>query len=180
MNQSKIAVRYAKALFEIALEKKQLEEIKKDIETVASVTQQADIQLMLESPVIKASKKKQLFSEIFTGKIQDISVKFILMITDNRREMHISAICRDFIEQYRNYKGIKAAKVITALPIDSKLKNEISKVISEVFKTDVELTAAENESIIGGFIIRVGDKQIDASVANKLNIIKREFLKRTV
>ena len=180
MNQSKIAVRYAKALFEIALEKKQLEEIKKDIEIVVSVTQQADIQLMLESPVIKASKKKQLLSEVFTGKIQDISLKFLLMITDNKREMHIAAICRNFIEQYRNYKGIKAAKVITALPIDSTLKKEIGKVISEVFKTDVELTTADNESIIGGFIVRVGDQQIDASVSNKLNNIKREFLKKTV
>lgn len=180
MNQSKIAVRYAKALFEIALEKKQLEEIKKDIEIVASVTHQVDIQLMLESPVIKTSKKKQLLSKLFTGNIQEISLKFVLMITDNKREMHISAICRNFIEQYRKHKGIKAAKVITASPIDDTLKNEISKVISEVFKTDVELTTDENESIIGGFIIRVGDQQIDASVSHKLDSIKREFLKKTV
>ena len=180
MNQSKIAVRYAKSFFEIALEKKQLDKLKNDIESIASVTQQPDIQLMLESPVIKASKKKQLLTEIFKGKIEDISLKFLLMITDNKREMHISAICRNFIQQYHRYKGIKVAKVITASAIDSALQSKISKVISEVFKTDIELTAIEDESILGGFIIRVGDQQIDASVSHKLDNIKREFLSKTI
>ena len=180
MNQSKIAVRYAKALFEIALEKKQLEKIKEDVETIVSVTQQADVLYVLESPVIKSSKKKQLFTDIFTGKVQELSLKFVLMITDNKREMHISDICRNFIDQYRKHKGVKAAKIVTSSAIDSALKKKISKVISEVFNTDIELTTSEDESIIGGFIIRVGDEQIDASVSNKLGNIKREFLKKTV
>ena len=74
---------------------------------------------------------------------------------------------------------LQKIKPLTTAQEDT-LKNEIGKVISEVFKTDVELTTDENESIIGGFIIRVGDQQIDASVSHKLDSIKREFLKKTV
>ncbi len=180
MNESKIAVRYAKAFFELGLEKNQLDKLKKDIETIASAINQHDIQLLLESPVVKTSKKKILFTKIFKGNIQELSLNFILMITDNKREMHIPAICRNFIDKYRNHKGIKAAKVTTAFAIDDLLKKQIAKVISEVFKSEVELTTAENSDLIGGFVLRVGDQQIDASVSSKLNKIKRELIMKTV
>jgi len=180
MNHSKIAVRYAKAFFEIALERDELDNLKKDIEVVISVTQQSDVKLMLENPVIRTSQKKQLIKKIFADNITEITIDFILMITDNKREMHISDICRNFITQYREFKNIKFAKVTTASAITETLKKKINKIISEVFKTDVELTTAENKNIIGGFVLRVGDKQIDASVSTKLNNIKREFLKKTV
>ena len=180
MNQSKIAVRYAKAFFELALEKNQLEKLKKDIDTIAAASVQQYIQLLLESPVVKTSKKKKLLASIFKEKIENMSLNFLLMIADNKREMHIPAICRNFIDKYRKYKGIKAAKVTTALDIDDDLKKQISKVITDVFNSEVELTTAENTELIGGFILRVGDQQIDASVSTKLKKIKREFLSKTV
>jgi len=180
MNQSKIAVRYAKAFFELAQDKNQLDKVKIDIEIIATACSQNEVQLLLESPVVKTSKKKSLLAEIFTGKLQELTLSFLLMIAQNKREVHIPMICLDFIEQYRSFKGIKAAKVTTASPIDSALQKQISKVISEVFKTDVELTTDENAELIGGFILRVGDEQIDASVSTKLGKLKREFLDRTI
>jgi len=180
MNHSKIAVRYAKALFELARSKNQLDIVKQDIELIANACVQKDIQLLLESPVVKTSKKKELIAEIFKPNINDLSLRFLLMIAENRREMHIPMICLDFMEQYRSNKGIKAAKVTTATPIDINTQKHFSSVISEVFKTDVELTVNENADLIGGFILRVGDEQIDASVSTKLSKIKREFLDKTV
>lgn len=180
MNDSKIAVRYAKAFFELALEKNQLVALREDIELIASACELVDIQLLLESPVVKTSKKKELLKELFKGKIQDFSLKFLVMVTDNKRENYIPAICRNFVDQFRKHQGIKAAKVTTASSIDANLKKQISQVISDVFKSEVELTTAENNELIGGFILRVGDQQIDASVSNKLNKIKREFLDKTI
>lgn len=180
MNQSKIAVRYAKAFFELALEKDQLEKLKKDIDTIDAACGQQDIQLLLDSPVVKTSKKKELFTSIFKGKIEDITLNFLLMITGNKREMHIPAICRNFIDKYRKHKGVKAAKVTTSSLIGEDLKQQIRKVIADVFNSEVELTTAENSDLIGGFILRVGDQQIDASVSTKLKKIKREFLSKTV
>ncbi len=180
MNESKIAVRYAKAFFELGQEKNQLGKLRTDIEFIALTCEQPNIKLLLESPVVKISKKKQILTEIFKSNIQVLSLNFILMIIDNKREMHIPAICRNFIDKYRKHKGIKAAKVTTAFAIDDSLKKQIIKVISDIFKSNVELTTAENSEIVGGFILRVGDQQIDASVSSKLNKIKRELIMKKV
>lgn len=180
MNDNKIAVRYAKAFFEVGQEKFKLSDLREDIEIIAKASQQKEIQLLLESPVVKTKQKKELFTEIFKESIQQISLNFLLMVIENKRENYIPAICRNFIDRYRKFKGIKAAKVTTAVIIDEQLKAKISNVISEVFKSDVELVVEENSDLIGGFILRVGDQQIDASVATKLRKIKREFLDTTV
>ncbi len=180
MNNSKIAVRYAKAFFELGIEKNKLDDFRKDIDFIAQTVRESDIQLLIESPVVKTSEKKKIFTDIFGKKIQELSLKFLLMIIDNRREVHISAICRNFIQQYLDYKGIKAAVVTTATPVDKDLQEKITKVIADIFKTKIELTTVEKEDIIGGFILRVGDKQLDASVSSKLSKIKREFLNKQV
>jgi F-type H+-transporting ATPase subunit delta len=180
MNNSKIAVRYAKAFFELGIEKNKLDDFRKDIDFIAGTIKQNDIQLLIESPVVKTSEKKKIFTDIFGKKIQELSLKFLLMIIDNRRETHIADICRNFTQQYLNHKGIKAATVTTATPIDEELQNKITKVIADIFKTDIELTTIDKQEIIGGFILRVGDKQLDASVSGKLSKIKREFLNKQV
>ncbi|MBI9066674.1 MAG: ATP synthase F1 subunit delta [Salinivirgaceae bacterium] len=180
MNQSKIAVRYAKALFQVAQEKNILEELKKDMEQVALTCEQSDFILLLESPLIKTDRKREIMAKIFTQKVNDLTLRFLLMVADNKREVYIPGICRNFIDQYRLFKGIKAAKVTTASSIDNETKQQIAKVISDLFNTEVELTTEENSELLGGFILRVGDDQIDASVATKLNKIKREFLDTSV
>ncbi len=180
MNDSKIAVRYAKALFELGIENKNLDQLRKDMDLVAHTCSLPDVSLMLESPVVEKSKKKKLLTAILENSVQPLTLKFILLVAEQRREMHIQAISRNFIQRYRDYKGIKAAKITTAIKIDDEIQNQIKKVISEVFKSEVELATAENSELMGGFILRVGDEQIDASVTNKLNKLKREFLEKTI
>lgn len=180
MNQSKIAVRYAKAFFQVAQEKNLLEKLRNDIELIAEICAQDEFKLLLESPVVKTSRKKDIFSDILNKKVELLTLNFMNMIADNKRESHIPAICRNFIDKYREYKGVKAAKVITAVAMDSKLEEKIRTTIGELFNAEVELVAEENDELIGGFILRVGDQQIDASIANKLRKIEREFLNTTI
>ncbi len=180
MNQSKIAVRYAKAFFLLAQEKDQLEAYRKDMDSVNTVFQQDEMKSVALSPVLKTSKKKAAIQEIFKDKISAETLNFLQVIADNKREAYILDICRNFSDQYRSFKGIKAAKVITAQEVDQTLQNKISQVIASVFKTEVELTTETNPALKGGFVLRVGDQQIDASVATKLSNIKRTFLEKTV
>lgn len=180
MNQSKIAVRYAKAFFQVAQEKGKQDKLRADVDLLFEMCMQEDFNLLLNSPVIKTSRKKEIFSKILSDKVDSLTVGFVNMITDNKREAHIPAICRNFIDQYRELKGIKAAKVTTAVALDDILADKIKSTISELFKTEVELSTEENSDLIGGFVLRVGDKQIDASVASKLRQIEREFLKTTL
>ena len=180
MDYSKIAVRYAKALFDLGVEQNQLEELKNDMMLIGEFCRQSDFLILLESPVIKTSDKKKVFSDLFKTKIGPTSLKFMLMVANNRREEHLSGISRNFIDLYRSHKGIKAAKVISAMVLDEQSKQKISDVIAKLFKTEVELSVESDPDIIGGFILRVGDQQLDASVSTKLSWLKRDFLNTTI
>lgn len=180
MNQSKIAVRYAKAFFQIAQEKNMLDKLRSDMDLLTGMCLQHDFILLLESPVIKTSRKKEIFNDLLVKKVDALTLNFLIMIADNKREIYIPGICRNFIDFDRSLKGVKAAKITTVQKLDKKLEEKIKTTIKELFKTDVELTTEENEELIGGFILRVGDQQIDASVANKLRKIEREFLNTTI
>jgi F-type H+-transporting ATPase subunit delta len=180
MNQSKIGVRYSKALFSLALEKGLLNELKNDIQLVALACDEANFQRLLESPVVKTSQKKALFTKIFSGKVNPLTIKFLLMLADNRREASLEGISRDFIQMYREHSGIQAAKVTTAVPLDKETKELINQLIVKLFKTQVELFTEENPALKGGFILRVGDQQIDASVNTKINQIKRKLIDTSI
>lgn len=180
MNESKIAVRYAKAFFQVAQEKGMLDKLRGDINLLFEMCEQEDFILLLESPIVKTSRKKNIFGELLKGKVDALALNFVNMIADNKREAYIPAICRNFIAQYREFKGVKAAKVTTAIALDKKLEDKIKKTIGDLFNTEVELSTEENNDIIGGFVLRVGDQQIDASVASKLKKIEREFLNTTL
>lgn len=177
MDTSKIGIRYSKALFALAEEKGLLNETRKDVDLVfSSIREIGDINLFLNSPVVKESKKRKFIEQIFKGKVSDYVLKFLDLIVKNKREQHIEDICRDFIDYYKEYKGIKSAVITTAFNLDKKLRDEIYNEIKKELKADVELIERVNENIVGGFILQIDGIQYDASIANKLNHIKREMI----
>lgn len=180
MNQSKISVRYAKALFQTAQDKNLLETLKNDFQLVEKVCKLSDVTLLLESPVVRASQKKSALRQFFSGKVHELTLKFIEMVIDNKRENYLESIARDFIQHYRDFTGIKAAKITTATTIDESTKKLIHQLVLKIYNSQVELTAEENPNIKGGFILRVGDQQIDASIQTKLNKIRRSFIDTTI
>jgi F-type H+-transporting ATPase subunit delta len=180
MNHSKIAVRYAKAFFVVAQEQNRLSEVKADMEELTKLCSQSDFILLLESPVVKTSRKKELFKALFDKTLQPLTTKFLVMMAENKREAFLPDIARDFIQIYRDSRGIKAAKVVTATPLDVNTRNAIEAMISKSFNTELELTTEINPELMGGFIIRVGDEQVDASVSSKLRQIKRQFLETSI
>lgn len=177
MDHSAIAVRYAKAFFATAKEKSLLDSLKTDIELVFSVcTESADFILLLESPIVKTSKKAQLISSIFKGKVNKLTLSFLMLITENKREIHIPGICRNFLGLTRKDQNIKSALLTTASEIDSKSIKKIEQLLGKELNATIELSANVNPEIIGGLILRLDDKQYDASVATQLNKIKQKLL----
>lgn len=180
MNQSKIAVRYAKAFFIVAQEKKLQKAFKNDIDLVSELTKTSDFNMIMESPTVKKNQKKEVVKQLIQKKVNPLTLSFLNMIIENKREMYLSAICRNFIEQYRKTQGIKEATITTAVKLDKQLTNKIKDIITNLFNTQVELSVKEDKNLIGGFVLRVGDQQINAGIANKLQQIEREFLNTTV
>ena len=180
MDQSRISVRYAKAFFEVAAEKNLVKELKDDMVLVGLICKDDNMSYVIECPVIKTSDKIKAFNEILGEKINPLTMNFLKLVAENKREKYLPGICRNFVARYYEFTGIKQAHVTTAIAMDVDLKEKIKKTISQVFKSEVELTVSENHELIGGFVLRVGDQQLDASVATKLRKIKHKFIETSI
>lgn len=177
MEISAIRVRYAKAFYALAKEKNAIEMLKADIEKVFNIcSQSSEFVHMLESPVVSTSKKAELITKIFKNEVNPLTLKFLLLILKNNREEYIPGICHNFLDLNRKDQNIKSARLITAFEIDQKTINKIKSLLEKELKATVELNSVVDQDIIGGLILRIDDKQYDASVATQLKKIKQELL----
>ncbi len=178
MNESKISVRYAKALFNLSVEQKLLEQVKADVLMLLNTCEIDEFNEFLNSPIISISKKQEVFSTLFKNSINKIVLDFLLLLAKGRREIYLKIISLDFLKYYRDFLGIKEAELTTALEISEETKNNISLMLNKIMNSKIEIKHKVNNDIIGGFILRVDDNQIDASVKTQLKNIKKELIKK--
>jgi F-type H+-transporting ATPase subunit delta len=175
MNDSKISVRYSRAIFQSALDNKILDSVNNDMILISEICKMPETRDFLRSPIIVPSKKIEIFHKILGENVEKITLSLIDMVVRNGRESFLPAIARVFIHETLKHKGITKSVLTTAVAVDEKVKSQISSMISDIFRTKVELDEVIDTEIIGGFILRVDDNYIDASVRNKLNKIKKEL-----
>jgi len=180
MNDSKISVRYCRAIFQLALEKKILDKVNQDMIFISEICKMPEMKEFLQSPIIVPSKKEAIFHNILGDNVEHITLSLIDLIVQNGRETFIPAIVRNFIHETKKYKGITESVLTTAVRVDDKVKKQITDLISEVFKTKVELKENIDPEIVGGFILQVDDNYIDASIKNKLRKIKKELISSVI
>ncbi len=175
MNDSKISVRYARALFQSAVEKKVLDNVYRDMEYIASVCALPEMKELISSPIIRPSKKLEILKKVFGDKLEKITVSLIEIVVANGRESFLSAIARVFIKETKEYKGITESVLTTAVSVKPDVRKKITELIESIYKTKVDLKEIIDPEIIGGFILRVEDQYLDASVRNKLRKIEKEL-----
>lgn len=177
MSVSRISSRYAKSLMDLALERNELESIKKDISYFTEAIRNRDLYLLLKSPIINSGKKISILKEVFRDKLGATTMAFFDIIVKKGREMYLPEIAADFMGQYRDYNKISVVKITTAAPLSEASMNEIkSKLLSSDITMDkLEITEKVDPSLIGGFIIEVGDRLYNASISHKLDEIRKEF-----
>ncbi|MHA7863514.1 ATP synthase F1 subunit delta [Flagellimonas marinaquae] len=175
MNQNRAAIRYAKATLDFAVEKKAADAVEKDMrEIAATISDSLELQRMLESPIIKSEVKKNSLLEIFKG-TNEITKGLLQTLIGNKRIAMLQEVAFKYIILHEKLKGEEVAYVTTAVPLTSDLEKKILETVTKATGNKVTLENRIDESIIGGFVLRVGDTQYDASIANKLNGLKREF-----
>lgn len=178
MDENKISIRYAKALFSLSVERKLLDEVKMDIDLLdKTIDSFPEFKIVLGNPVFKTSDKARLFKEIFAGKVNPTTFSFLNLVLSNKRESYLKSISRNFLVLYRNNAGYKSAVISSAFALDPDSVEHFKQLIRKKFRTEVELTCNVNTDMIGGFILRVEDQQLDASVSSKLKGLKQELLK---
>ena len=180
MKGIRVSHRYAKSLLMLAAEQKMLEDAYRDMQTITDICHNnRDFVLLLKSPIIKSDKKIQIINAVMHGKLSKISSGFIHIITNHRREGLLVEISDSFVKQYKELKNISVAEVITATTLDAEQRSRISDAVKKSVGREVELKEKVNKDIIGGLIVRVGDKQFDGSIARKLKELKKDFSKNT-
>jgi F-type H+-transporting ATPase subunit delta len=175
MNDSKISVRYSRALFQSALEKKILDKVNQDMVLISELCKIPETKEFLNSPIIVPSKKTAIFHKMLEDNVEEITLSLLDLVVKNGRESHLPAIARVFIHETMKHEGITESILTTAVKVDSKVRQQITDLISQVFKTRVKFVENIDTEIIGGFILRVDDNYIDASIRNKLRKIKKEL-----
>lgn len=177
MSDSRIAVRYAKPLIELADEKGRLEKVKADMENFLAIcNEERSFALMLRNPIVPHLKKGAILNEVFKGKYDQLTLTIFEIITRKNREFVLQSVAEEFLLLYNSRKGIENAVIKTPLPLDKKLRDQFTKIIKEVTGKTVELKEEIDESLIGGFTLKIGDRMIDDSVQAKLRDLKYSLI----
>jgi F-type H+-transporting ATPase subunit delta len=177
MADLRVASRYVKSLLSLAVEQGVLDEVYADMQLFTKVSEEnRAFALMLKNPIIKHSKKKEVLEKLFKGKVNKLTMAIFNIITLKHREPILISIAKEFHNAYNTYKNIGKASVTTAFPLDESLRAELNKIAKGLTdRANIELTEVVDKDIIGGFVLNVGDKQIDASVKHKLDALKVKF-----
>lgn len=175
MTGTRAAVRYAKAILDVSNAKGNAEVVSVDMKNIAdAISQSNELKLFLENPVVKGESKLAALNEIFASANADTKNLFSVLLQNKRLDI-LEAIAAQYATLYDELKGIQVAYVTTATPLTDALEAQVLAKVKELSNKDVSIVNEVNADIIGGFIIRLGDMQYNASIANKLNQLKREF-----
>ena len=177
MKSAKSASRYAKALLELAVEQQKVDAIESNMQRILTAAKETnEFQVFLNSPIINIDKKIDVLNKLF-GEFEPLTLSFIALITKNGRERFITEIANSYISQVKEYKGIVPITITSARQLDATTRASFVARISATVQVTLEITELVDETLVGGFIVRMGDKQFDASVATQLLRMKQELSK---
>ena len=176
MNHIRLAKRYAKALFELAIERDVMEQVKTDMDLVIEIFENRDFCNMILSPIIRQAKKQDIISEIFKDKVSELSLLYIMLIIKKKRELVLKDIAEQYILTFKEEKGIITTTINTAVSLDSNLRKEIISLMEKETKKKIDLIEKVDENLLGGFVLQYNDKLYDASIRRKLNKLRSELI----
>lgn len=173
-----VASRYAKSLLDLSLENNILDKVNNDMVQLSEICAESkDFASLLKNPVINAEKKAEVFDAIFKGKIEDLSLNFIQLVNKNSRESILALVAKSFNDLYKAHNNILDVELVSAVSLEDATKSKIlDKIKAENNGAQINLIEKIDESVLGGFIIKIGDKQLDASVASQLSNLKNILL----
>ena len=176
MKQSRATIRYAKSLIDISEENGVIDKSYDDMVLVNSLcSSNKDLINLLKTPIVKTDLKVKILKELFSNSISSLTLSFIVLITNKKRESILAEISSSFISLYKGKKNIKEVTVTTALPLDETMRKELMNYVKAQNNSNIELIEKVDESLIGGAIIRMDDTQLDASVSSKLKVLRQKF-----
>ncbi len=178
MSAYRIAVRYAKSLHDLAADQNKLERVLEDVQAFHGLMQNRDFLLFVKSPVIQHKRKSELMDKMFHDKFDPLTMAFMRILFTKGREKFMGDVAREFLALYKKNKGISTVKLTTASKLDdTTVKALEAKLRKEGITGErIEFHSEVEPGMIGGFILEVDDLVYDASLAQKLESLRREFV----
>lgn len=176
IRERKLARSYSNAIFDLALEQDALERVKDDMLMITKLLEEnVELQKVLSSPVIRSGKKIAVLDAILEGYIHQLTQKFLHLLIKSLRVLYLYDIADQYLNLYKKHKGIITVNIKTAIPLPHKTRLDVINKIMLLLKSDIDLTEAVDNRLIGGFIAQIDDKRYDASLRSKLNKLDRQF-----
>ena len=177
MSQHRVTSRYAKSLITLAQEQGVLEEVYADVRSFTEICQNnRDFTLMLKNPVIRKEKKHQIIKTLFSGRVNKVTYAFYEIMLRKNREKYLPETAIEFKNQYNVLNEIGMAKVTTVFPLDQSLRDEFKRLVKEFTgNKEVELEETIDKALVGGFVLTLGDRQMDESLKGKLKELELKF-----
>ena len=178
MSNSRAAIRYAKAALSLSLDLKNANEVNENMISIDTTIEGSDdLKAMLKSPVIRNIDKKKALDAIFGAQLNNkkTSSNLIGQLIENRRIDMLQEVAKQYTSLYEEHQGTQVAHVTSAVELTADVQAKILAKVKELIGKEVSIVNKIDPSIIGGFILRVGDKQFDASVTGKMNNLRRSF-----
>lgn len=177
MVETKVATRYAKSLIGLAQEQNSLDEVNRDMDVIrVTIHKSKDLSAFLNNPTIKTDTKIKALNQIFADKIGKLSLSIMHLITKKRREAYLEAIATQFISMHKEQKGIKTVYITSSAGLDEKMRASVFQMLKDSTNKEIELIENIDKNLIGGFILRMDDKQYDASISTALHKFNKELL----
>lgn len=175
MAGSRAAIRYAKALLSIALDNKKADKVNTDMLYIASIlSSHPDLQNTVLSPVVNTQDKKVILEQVFK-EANGITLQLFSVLQTNNRIQILGNIAEAYTNLYNAHIGVEKVTVTTAVALSPELEAKVLEKVKELTPKQVVIKNIIDESVIGGFILRVGDVAYNASVSNQLNKLKRQL-----
>ena len=168
------AKRHAQAVFEIAVERNELDKWRSDLDLMAGVFGDTELLPLLESPKIRFEDKSDVVVKNLAG-IGDMAINLAKLLIQKRNTRIMPQIAREYGVLMDRHQGIEHAEVTTASPMDASMEASFKDNLARITGSKIELSAKVDPDIIGGFVARVGDKVIDGSVRNRLQNLKQNI-----
>ena len=179
MNSGMVSMRYARALFSYALEKKVEDTISSEMKVLSeNLAGNSQLRATLDNPVLSTKEKLELIKTVIGSSASDAFVRFIQLVLKQKRENHLQTISLVYLDLYRKYKNISIGKLVTACPVDDTTINKIKQLVKRKEEGTIELVTEVDPKLGGGFILYIGTYRLDASVASQLNRIKSQLMNK--
>ncbi|MCE6991591.1 ATP synthase F1 subunit delta [Dyadobacter sp. CY323] len=176
MSVSIVAARYAKSLIDLAKEQNVLEAVYQDMLLFKDTADSnRGLMLALKSPVVRHEKKAGILKSLFEARVNPISFAIFLIISRKNRESILDEIAAEFIKAYNLNQGIQKATVVTTTPLTEELRQQFNEMVVSATGKKVQLAEKIDPNLIGGYVLTIEDRQVDASLRSRLNELKLQL-----